>query len=132
MKKEVICSDYRFESLLEIEPQFFKDRNIRLVMIELPNISDEIIQWVADVDKNNIQLFIYTNNDNDALVEKVANKLNLPYRAHGNKPMLDDFNAALSEIGYTDKRDQAAIIGVSRFIDILGGNWAGITTILVK
>ena len=54
----------------------------------------------------------------------------MPYIGHAGKPKSASFVCAMDRMGVT--KEQTAIVGDQVFTDVLGGNLAGITTILVK
>ena len=59
-----------------------------------------------------------------------AEGLDAPYIGHAGKPKTPAFFKAMERVGAT--REQTAIVGDQIFTDILGGNRAGVSAILVE
>ena len=54
----------------------------------------------------------------------------MPFIGHAGKPKTPSFVRAMERMGVT--REQTAIVGDQVFTDVLGGNRAGVTAILVE
>ena len=67
-----------------------------------------------------------------AIAEKIiarAEALGIPYEGHAGKPKSGGFRRALARMNAAP--EEAAIVGDQIFTDILGGNRAGVLTLLV-
>ena len=92
-------------------------------------LTDGLENWLGEMQKNGIGLVILSNSK-QARVEPFAAKINLPFISMGLKPLPFKFSSALKILG--TKRRETAIVGDQIFTDILGGNRAGVMTILVQ
>lgn len=77
-----------------------------------------------------ITLFVLSNNRHEERPRVFSEGLEVPYIGHAGKPKTPSFIKAMEQMGAS--REQTAIVGDQIFTDVLGGNRAGISTILVK
>ena len=128
-----------YESVLEISPEALTGRGITLLLADLDNtlvpygvpLPDERLKaWRDDLAAHGVTLFILSNNRHESRPRIFAEGLEVPYIGHAGKPKTPSFVQAMERMGVT--REQTAIIGDQIFTDVLGGNRAGVATILVK
>lgn len=124
-------------SVFDINLEALKESGIRGLVIDLDNTivardchvpTDELNKWLAKAKKMGFELCILSNNWMTR-VSKVAKQLDLPLVARAVKPRRKAFIQAMSEIGTSV--EATAVIGDQIFTDVLGGNLAGLYTILV-
>jgi len=125
-------------SLLDIPLDKLRTRNISAFIVDLDNtitewnsreLRTEIINWFNSIKSQGFQACILSNN-NEQRIQEVAVRLGIPFIHRAKKPLRRSFHQALEIMGVSG--DQAAVIGDQIFTDILGGNRAGLYTILVK
>lgn len=129
--------DQIFESVLDISPRWLTHRGVRGIIIDLDNTTipwgewefrRELHDWIHSLQRENIKICILSNGRLQR-VATLAQKLAVPYIHGGRKPRKRAFAKALellkTEVGST------AVIGDQLFTDVLGGNRAGMLTILV-
>jgi hypothetical protein len=114
-------------------------RGVKLLLADLDNtlvpygvpLPDEKLKaWRDELRANGVALFILSNNRHESRPRTFAQALEVPYIGHAGKPKTPSFVKAMEQMGVT--REQTAIVGDQVFTDVLGGNLAGVTTILVR
>ncbi len=125
------------KSVFDIDLAALRKSGIRGLVVDLDNTiiardshvpTEELKKWLADAKEMGFKLCILSNNWMNR-VSRVAKQLELPLVARAAKPRRKAFMQAMSEIGTTV--EETAVIGDQIFTDVLGGNLAGLYTILV-
>ena len=132
-------ADYLADNIYDITGEALARRGIRLLLADLDNtlapygvpLPDEGLRaWRDELKEHGVTLFILSNNRHESRPRIFAQALDVPYIGHAGKPKTPSFFAAMEQMGAT--REQTAIIGDQIFTDVLGGNRAGVATILVR
>ena len=132
-------ADYLADNIYDITGEALARRGIRLLLADLDNtlvpygvpLPDERLRaWRDELKEHGVTLFILSNNRHESRPRIFAQALDVPYIGHAGKPKTPSFFAAMEQVGVT--REQTAIIGDQIFTDVLGGNRAGVATILVR
>lgn len=112
---------------------------IRLLLADLDNTlipysrsePDEALRrWLADLNANGVTLFLLSNSRKATRAPNFANALGIGCLCHAGKPKTGGYRAAMERCGVAP--EDCAIVGDQIFTDTLGGNLAGIRSILVK
>ena len=131
--------DFLADSIYDISGEALARRGIKLLLADLDNTlvpygvplpDEKVINWRDELHAYGITLFILSNNRHEHRPRIFAEGLDVPYIGHAAKPYKKSFLRAMEEMRVT--KEQTAIIGDQIFTDVLGGNRAGISTILVK
>lgn len=122
----------------EITIEFLQRNRIKALILDVDNtlidynkhLKKDIINWAKDLKGQGIKLYILSNTNDREKVEKVANKLDIPYEFFAKKPLKKGF----MKIQRILKEDfnRIAVVGDQIFTDIIGGNRCGMYTILVE
>ena len=132
-------ADYVADDIYQISGEALERRGIRLLLADLdttlapydvPLPDDRLKAWRDDLAAHGVTLFILSNNRHESRPRIFAEGLEVPYIGHAGKPKTPSFDQAMEQMGVT--KEQTAIIGDQIFTDVLGGNRAGVATILVK
>ena len=132
-------ADYLADSIYDISGEALARRGIKLLLADLDNTlvpygvplpDDKLINWRDELHAYGITLFVLSNNRHENRPHIFAEGLDVPYIGHAGKPKTHSFYKAMEDMRVT--KEQTAIIGDQIFTDVLGGNRAGVTTILVK
>ena len=132
-------ADYLADNIYDITGEALARRGIRLLLADLDNtlapygvpLPDERLRaWRDELREHGVTLFILSNNRHESRPRIFAQALDVPYIGHAGKPKTPSFFAAMERVGAA--REQTAIIGDQIFTDVLGGNRAGVATILVR
>ena len=124
-------ADFLANSIYDISGEALARRGIKLLLADLDNTlvpygvplpDDKLINWRDELHACGVTLFVLSNNRHEHRPRIFSEGLGVP-----NPP---SFYKAMKEMQVT--KEQTAIIGDQIFTDVLGGNRAGVTTILVK
>jgi len=126
------------DSILDIPLKNLNQLNITAFILDLDNtitewnsneVREEVSKWFNLIKQQGFKACILSNNGEERVVA-VAKSLGIPYVHRAQKPRRGGYHRALSIMGVTAK--ETAVIGDQIFTDVLGGNRAGLYTILVK
>ena len=132
-------ADFLANSIYDISGEALARRGIKLLLADLDNTlvpygvplpDDKLINWRDELHACGVTLFVLSNNRHEHRPRIFSEGLGVPYIGHAGKPKPPSFYKAMKEMQVT--KEQTAIIGDQIFTDVLGGNRAGVTTILVK
>ena len=85
--------------------------------------------WLHEMQGSDIQLCVVSNSKKDR-VKLFCENYAIPCITHAKKPFTKGIRECLAKFGIP--ASDAAIVGDQIYTDTLGGNAAGVTTILVK
>lgn len=130
--------DIFVESIQEISLEQLNKRKIKGLILDLDNtitlwnsnkISIEVGEWFKVISAAGFKACILSNNG-EKRIQRVARQLDIPYIHRAAKPNPRSFLRAVQLMGI--KTEETAVIGDQIFTDVLGGNRAGLYTILVE
>lgn len=130
--------DYIFKSISDIDADFFKSHGIKNVILDIDNTLVPYTEAKPDkkaeafferLKNENIKVCLVSNNS-----KKRVNKFNEQRGFYSYpracKPLTGAIRRAIRNMNA--KKEETALIGDQVFTDVLGGNFANITTILVE
>lgn len=129
--------DIYVQSLQDVPLHELKEQNIKAFILDLDNtitewnsneITEEVHQWFERIKAEGLKACILSNNGEKRILQ-VAEALNIPYIHRAQKPRRGGYHRAINHMQV--KPEETAVIGDQIFTDILGGNRAGLYTILV-
>ena len=125
--------------LTDISADQLRRWGVKLLMLDFDNTivpytttvpTQEMECWLREMNNlPDIQLCIVSNSHNDR-VPKFCRKRGMAVITHAKKPFPKGIRECLAKYGM--EPEHAALVGDQIFTDTLGGNAAGINTILVK
>ena len=126
-----------FESVQEITIQYIIKNKIKVLILDVDNtlidyyenLSKEVEEWAKNLRGQGVKLYILSNSNKKEKVEKVAKKLEIPFKNFAMKPFKKGFLEIQKEI--QEEPEHIAVVGDQIFTDILGGNRCNMFTILV-
>ena len=127
-----------FKSFLDVKPSFLKSLGIKAVLVDLDNtivrrdaaqFTPQAREWVMSLLSEGLKVAIISNNSRRR-VGHLARQVGVPAVHRAVKPLSAPFKKALALLG--TKPGETALVGDQIFTDILGGNLAGLYTILVE
>lgn len=127
-----------FYNVKEITINFLQDNKINALILDVDNtlidyyknLSQETINWVEDLKKCKIKLYILSNTNKKEKVEEVAKKLKLDYAYLAKKPLKSGFKKVQKILG--ENPENIGVVGDQIFTDVVGGNRCKMFTILVE
>lgn len=126
-------------SVDHIDPDDLASRGVRCVLIDRDNTMvprdtkvapPEVREWLQSLREVGISVCMVSNNFHTAQVEKSARDLGCAVVHHAMKPAPVAVRIALRKMGVPAER--AVLVGDQIFTDIIAGNLAGVSTILVR
>ena len=130
--------DLILPALTALSPEMLKARGIRFLMLDFDNTivpytcnepTEEMEAWFAAMKDSGITLCMVSNSKRDR-VKRFCDLREIPCIRRAKKPFWwVGIRAALQQFGVP--AGESAIVGDQIFTDTLGGNGAGVTTILV-
>ena len=122
----------------EITIQFIQKNKLKALILDVDNtlidynknLSDEKIEWVKNLKGQGVKLYILSNTNKKEKVEKVANKLEIPYIYFAKKPSKKGFLKIQKKLEL--KPEQIGVVGDQIFTDVIGANRSKMFSILVK
>lgn len=134
----ILLPDLFVNSLLEIPLDRLQKRHKKVFILDLDNtitewnsneLRPEVLAWFKIIGSKGFRACIVSNNGEKRILQ-VAEKIKVPFIHKARKPGKKAFVKALHlmQVG----PDEAVVVGDQIFTDILGGNRAGIYTVLVK
>lgn len=130
---------FRVKDIYGISGAALRRRGIRLLLADLDNTlvpygvplpDGRLKEWREQLAAEGVQLFILSNNRRESRPRIFAQGLEVPYIGYAGKPKKPSFFRAMEQMGVPAA--ETAIVGDQIFTDVLGGNRAGVTTILVE
>lgn len=134
-----LVADLVCGSIYDIDLSALKGAGVTLLLADLDNTlvpygvavaTDEVRAWNETLKAEGITLFVLSNNRHANRPRIFSEDLGIPFIGHAGKPGPGAFFRAMEQMGVSPR--QTAIVGDQIFTDVLGGNRAGVTTILVK
>lgn len=134
----MITPSWYVSSILEIEPDQFKEVEVYGLLLDLDNtlrnygetaFSDASSDWLRRIKEAGIRACLFSNGSAHK-VQKASQMLGIPFVAHAYKPLPIRVRTALALLGLP--AEQTALVGDQLFADVLAGRLAGVRTILVE
>jgi len=125
------------DSAIDIDLQALKTGGIEGLIVDLDNTlvpryenqpSEELKGWLQDVARAQLRVCIVSNNWTSR-VAAIADELGVSIVKGAGKPLAKAFKQGMRILG--TQPGQTAVIGDQLFTDVLGGNRAGLYTVLV-
>lgn len=127
------------EGFARLQPQWLRERGIRLVLADLDNTltryrqlepDQELVNWRDQLHQAGITLFVVSNSRRPQRVSQFCAALQAPYISHAGKPHGTAFHQAMAQCGC--KPEETIMIGDQIFTDIWGGHNAGIRAVYIR
>ena len=128
----------RTEKLTDIQPEWLKQQNIQLLMLDFDNTivpyttdvpTAEVIAWFRMMNASDVPLCVVSNSRNSR-VKKFCAAYGLDCITHAKKPFPKGIRECLGKYGIPAQ--DCALVGDQIFTDTLGANGCGVKPILVK
>ena len=125
----LITPHLRVESVLELSVDRFRELGIGGVLLDLDctikryretEVRPEAWQWLAAVKAGGIECCIVSNGRNHR-IERMADKLGLPFVANALKPLPFGVHRAMRKMGF--RPEHTAMVGDQVFADVMAGAW---------
>lgn len=134
-----LLADVEIGSIYELTPQWFQERGIKLMLLDFDNTiiaytvkepTEQFLAWKETMEGVGVELMVVSNSRKSRRVPSFCEPIGLKFIRHAGKPDPRGILRAMEEMGYT--KEETAMAGDQTFTDILGGNLAGVTSVLVR
>ena len=129
---------YRTESITDLTPQMLKEKKIRLLMLDFDNTivpyttnvpTQEMEAWLKMMANSPIKISVVSNSRNDR-VKIFCKKYGIDCITRAKKPGTRGILECVRKYGIP--KENCALAGDQIYTDTLGGNLAGVRSILVR
>ena len=129
---------WRTQAVTGITPDFLKAQGIRLLMLDFDNTivpyttnipTPAVENWLRQMQQAELTVCVVSNSKNSR-VPDFCRKYGLDCITHAQKPFSKGIHACLQR--YAVPAEQAVLVGDQIYTDTLGGNCAGVRTVLVQ
>ncbi len=129
--------DFSFRCISDIGVAFLSSQGITLLLLDLDNTmakysesepSEALLNWVSEMKKGGIGLFIVSNN-RSGRTKNFAAALDIDYINRAKKPSVKGLLAAMEKSGA--KPGNTAMVGDQIYTDVAAGKRCGVKTILL-
>lgn len=126
------------DELTDLTPELLRGRNIRLLMMDFDNTivpyttdvpTEKMADWLRNMLESDILLCVVSNSHNSR-VPTFCEKYGLHCITRAKKPGTKGIRECLEQ--FEIPAEEAALVGDQIFTDTMGGNFAGVTSILVR
>lgn len=137
MRRRRIFPTFYAQSISEVTPEFIHacgcsavlaDIDNTLSHVDAPDAVPEAVKWMLRMQQAGVALALISNND-PPRVEPFAEKYSVAFICHAQKPKPNGFHVIARQLGR--KSCDCLVVGDQLFTDILGGNAAGMRTVIV-
>lgn len=125
-------------NILDITPEFLESHGLKGLLLDLDNTlipygsyaeRAEVSHWARELQAAGYALYLLSNATHER-ARVWAQRLGLPGVGLAGKPFAQGYRRGLSIVDLP--AHQVGMVGDQLFTDILGGNWSGMFTILVR
>lgn len=133
-----LCPTWVAKRLEEITPEWLEKQGIRALLLDLDNTlvpwhgmepTPEAQAWLESLRGAQVAMCLTSNTHRPKRLAAIAEAMAVPFEPGCAKPRPGGILRALQRIGAS--ATEAALVGDQIFTDILGGNCAGVRTVLV-
>ena len=122
----LIYPNVYLKNVQEITIQLLTKHNIKALILDVDNtlidyyknLSQDVIDWALDLQEKGIKIYILSNTNKKEKVEKVANRLKVPYEMFAQKPFKKGFLKVKEKLNL--KSANIGVVGDQIFTDIIG------------
>ena len=129
---------YRTKAITDLTPEILAEKDIRLLMLDFDNTivpyttnvpTPEMESWLKRMVQSSVQICVVSNSRNDR-VKIFCGQYGIDCITHAKKPGTKGIRECLEKYGIP--RENSALAGDQIYTDTLGGNRAGVRSILVQ
>ena len=129
---------WKVDSITELTPEILEEKGIKLLMLDFDNTivpyttnepTPEMAQWLQEMTASSVEICVVSNSKKNR-VKIFCGAYGIPCITHAKKPGTKGIRECLSR--YNLPKKNCALAGDQIYTDVLGGNSAGVQSILVK
>jgi HAD superfamily phosphatase (TIGR01668 family) len=129
---------WKVDSITELTPEILEEKGIKLLMLDFDNTivpyttnetTPEMAAWLQMMTASSVEICVVSNSKKNR-VKIFCGAYGIPCITHAKKPGTKGIRECLSR--YNLPKENCALAGDQIYTDVLGGNCAGVQSILVK
>ncbi len=133
-----LLADVEVHAITELTPEWFRQRRIRLMLLDFDNTvvaytdsepSQAFLHWLQETRAAGVTVMVVSNSRKSRRVPDFCQRVGIPWIKRAGKPHPKGIRRAMAQQGFTAQ--ETAMAGDQTFTDILAGNLAGVTSVLV-
>jgi HAD superfamily phosphatase (TIGR01668 family) len=126
-------------AIWELDPGALREAGVRGLILDLDNtlvdwnenyVRPEVRAWLARAREEGLQLCLVSNSIGGRRVRAMGAELGLPVVTRACKPLPVAYQRAMRVMGTT--AESSCAVGDQVFTDLLGAQWLGLKTVLVR
>ena len=126
------------DAATDLTPELLQSRNIRLLMLDFDNTivpyttnepTENMAAWLKMMTESAVRVCVVSNSKRDR-VKVFCKSYGIDCITHAKKPFQKGIRECLAK--YDLPASSCALAGDQIYTDVLGANWAGVHSILVK
>lgn len=126
------------KDVTRLRPDFFRENGIQLIMLDFDNTlipyttndpTPEVVYWLSEMKVSGFCVCVISNSYKER-VKQFCSRYGIDCITGAKKPFSKGIRECLSK--YKIGSDNAVLIGDQIYTDTLGGNCAGVRTVLVR
>lgn len=126
------------DAVTDLTPEFLKGQGVKLLMLDFDNTivpyttnepTKEMAAWLQMMTESSVEICVVSNSKKNR-VKIFCDKYGIPCITHAKKPGTRGIRECLSRYGLP--KENCALAGDQIYTDVLGGNSAGVQSVLVK
>ena len=130
-------ADVEVQKLSDLKPQWFFDHGIKLMLLDFDNTvvpytiitpTEDFNIWLKETRDAGVTVAVVSNSRSDR-VQNFCRERDIPCTIRAKKPRPNGILEAMASLGFAP--EETAMAGDQTFTDILAGNFAGVTSVLV-
>lgn len=130
-------ADVEVTRLSDLKPQWYQERGIRLMLLDFDNTvvpyttnipEEDFNIWLEETRAAGVTVAVVSNSRSDR-VQKFCAQREIPCTIRAKKPSPRGILQAMETLGF--RPEETAMAGDQTFTDVLAGNFAGVTSVLV-
>lgn len=132
-----LIPDLIYDSVIQLTPEVLRGLGIDVLFLDFDNTivpytsdvpSAQVADWFDSVKAAGIRLCVVSNTKR-ARAPEFCRRLEIDCVTHANKPFPNGIRRAMAL--YPDA-EKIALVGDQIYTDVLGANWSGVTSILIR
>lgn len=130
-------ADVEAVKLSDLKPRWFRDNGIKLMLLDFDNTvvpyttnipTEDFNIWLRETRDAGVTVAVVSNSRSDR-VQKFCAEREIPCTIRAKKPSPKGILSAMEKLGFSP--EETAMAGDQTFTDVLAGNLAGVTSVLV-
>lgn len=130
-------ADVEVQKLSDLKPQWFSENGIKLMLLDFDNTvvpytiitpTEDFNVWLKETRQAGVTVAVVSNSHSER-VQNFCREREIPCTIRAKKPSPKGILEAMEKLGFSPA--ETAMAGDQTFTDILAGNLAGVTSVLV-